>query len=86
MRSMRITLDIADDVLQEAEARARRENKTTGQVVSEPARRTLAAEAVPGSTRDERAAKAVYAFRPFPSRGGAVTNRLIDVLRGEEAG
>jgi hypothetical protein len=32
---MRTTLDIADDVLQAAEERARRENKTAGEVISE---------------------------------------------------
>ena len=36
---MRTTLDIADDVLQAAKERARREKKTAGEVISELARR-----------------------------------------------
>jgi hypothetical protein len=35
---MRTTLDIAEDVLQAAKERARRENKTAGEVISELAR------------------------------------------------
>jgi hypothetical protein len=40
---MRTTLDIADDVLQAAGDRARREKKTIGQVISDLARDALAA-------------------------------------------
>jgi len=29
--------------------------------------------------------KAVYGFRPFASRGGIVTNELIDKLREDDA-
>jgi hypothetical protein len=79
---MRTTLDIADDVLQAAKERARREKKTTGEVVSELARFALnAPPAVPGV----RAPKAVHGLRPFPKRGGIVTNELIDKLREEDA-
>jgi hypothetical protein len=38
---MRTTLDIDDDVLQAAKERARSENKTAGQMLSELARRAL---------------------------------------------
>src|SRR2546421_150239 len=38
---MRTTLDIAEDVLQAAKERARRENKTAGEVISELARDEL---------------------------------------------
>ena len=38
---MRETLDISDDVLQAAKERARRENKSVGQVISELARSAL---------------------------------------------
>ena len=77
---MRTTLDIADDVLNAAKGRARRENKSAGQVISELARAALtnASEYV----TDERAR---HGFRPFASRGGIVTNDLIDKLRGEDA-
>jgi hypothetical protein len=79
---MRTTLDIADDVLQAAKERARRENKTAGEVISELARSALTAPpAVPGG----RAPKAVHGFRPFPKRGGIVTNELIDTLREDDA-
>jgi len=38
---MRTTLDIADDVLSAAKERARRENKSAGEVISELARAAL---------------------------------------------
>jgi hypothetical protein len=85
---MRTTLDIADDVLQAAKERARREKKTAGEVISDLARRALTAPhgslaADAGSVREP---KAVYGLRPFPRRGGVVTNELIDNLRDEDGG
>lgn len=77
---MRTTLDIADDVLLAAKERARRENKTAGQVVSELLRQALTAPAVSAV----RAAKPVYGFKPFARRGGIVTNELIDQLRNDD--
>ena len=78
---MRTTLDIEDDVLQAAKERARRENRTIGQVISDLARAAL--------TRSPHSEKmrtpAVHGFRPFGSRGGVVTNELIDSLRDEDA-
>lgn len=56
---MRTTLDIADDVLRAAKERARRENKTAGQVVSELLRQALTAPAVSAV----RAAKPVHGPR-----------------------
>jgi hypothetical protein len=79
---MRTTLDIADDVLQAAKERARHEKKSTGQVISELARHALNA---PPPTPAARAPKALYGLRPFPKRGGIVTNELIDKLRDEDA-
>ena len=78
---MRTTLDIANDVLQAAKERARREKKTTGEVISELARHALTA---PPQAPAARAPKAVYGFRPFPKRGGIVTNELIDKLREDD--
>lgn len=78
---MRTTIDIADDVLLAAKERARRENKTAGEVVSELLRQALTA---PASTAG-REPKSVYGFKPFPRRGGVVTNELIDQLRGDDA-
>ncbi|MEK7876692.1 MAG: antitoxin [Pseudomonadota bacterium] len=78
---MRTTLDIANDVLQAAKERARREKKTTGEVISELARHALTA---PPETPVARAPKAIYGLRPFPKRGGIVTNELIDKLREDD--
>ena len=79
---MRTTLDIADDVLQAAKERARREHKTAGQVLSELARQALVAPTGPASVREP---KAVYGFKPFPSRGGVITNEIINKLREDDA-
>ena len=78
---MRTTIDIDDDVLLAAKERARRENKTAGQVVSDLLRQALTAPA-PAAVREP---KAVYGFKPFARRGGIVTNELIDQLRNEDA-
>ncbi len=79
---MRTTLDIADDVLQAAKERARRERKTLGQTISELARRALTAPLQPAVAKEP---KVVYGLRPFASRGGLVTNELIDKLGEDDA-
>ena len=79
---MRTTLDITADVLQAAKERARREKRTTGEVISELARQALNA---PPQAPSARAPKALYGLRPFPKRGGIVTNDLIDRLREDDA-
>jgi len=76
---MRTTLDIDDDVLQAAKDVARREKKTAGQVLSELARQAL------GASPAGKAATPLHGFRPFPKRGGIVTNELIDKLRDDDA-
>jgi hypothetical protein len=82
---MRTTLDIADDVLQAAKERARRENRTAGEVISELARAALTAPA-PVSTKTRASEpRSHYGIRPFPKRGGVVTNELIDRLREDDA-
>lgn len=81
---MRTTLDIADDVLQAAKERARRENKTAGEVISELARSALTAAPVGAAPRTSEP-RAHYGLRPFPRRGGIVTNELIDRLREDDA-
>lgn len=78
---MRTTLDIADDVLLAAKERARRENRTAGEVVSDLLRQALTAPQ-PAAVREP---KPVYGLKPFGSRGAIVTNRLIDQLRNEDA-
>jgi hypothetical protein len=77
---MRTTLDIADDVLQAAKERAKRERKTIGEMISELARRALTTPQEPLSAKEP---KAVYGLRPFARRGGIVTNELIDKLRSQ---
>lgn len=77
---MRTTLDIDDDVLRAAKELARREKKTAGAVISELTRRALTA--TPPATRRP---KATRGFRPFPRRGGIVTNEQIDKLREDDA-
>jgi len=79
---MRTTLDIDDDVLQAAKERARREGKTAGAVVSELARSALTSGT---ASSPAGASKSFHGFRPFPKRGGLVTNELIDKLRDEDA-
>jgi len=78
---MRTTLNIDDDVLQAAKERAQRDKRTTGEVLSELARSALTA---PPQGR-EREPKPIHGFRPFPKRGGIVTNELIDKLREDDA-
>jgi hypothetical protein len=79
---VRTTLDIADDVLQAARERARRERKTIGEMISELARRSLTA---PRESLSVGEPDAVYGLKPFSRRGGLVTNQLIDRLRDEDA-
>ncbi len=79
---MRTTLDIADDVLQAARERAKRERKTIGETISELARSALTAPQEPLSVKEP---KAVYGIRPFARRGGIVTNELVNKLREEDA-
>ena len=79
---VRTTLDLDDDVLASAKEIARRENKTAGQVLSELARRALTqGRGVSGTTKREPAA--VHGFQPFASRGGVVTNAMVEKLRDE---
>lgn len=79
---MRTTLDIEDDLLAAAKALAQRQGKTTGQVISELARRGLnAGPGIAGS--DVAESVAFYGFEPLPDRGVVVTDALIDRLRDE---
>ena len=84
---MRTTLNIAEDVLRAAKERARQEGKSTGAVISELARVALSLPNT-ASVRSKRPVArepaAVYGFRPFPKRGGIVTNELIDRLAEDD--
>ena len=72
------TLDIDDDLLMAAKDIAKRERRSAGSVVSDFVR--LGMSAANHDERDEEGA-AEFGFHPFPSRGGVVTNELIDRLR-----
>ena len=80
---MRTTLDIDADVLEAAKELARRERSTAGAIISRLARSALNAPPHPPAATEP---PAFYGFRPFPKRGGVVTNELIDRLRDEDAG
>jgi hypothetical protein len=80
---MRTTLSLDDDVLLAVKERARRENRTAGEVLSELARQALTGQLAPAEA--DRAAESFYGFDPLPHRGEAVSNALIDRLRDEEA-
>jgi hypothetical protein len=80
---VRTTLDIADDVLNAAKELARREKKTAGQALSELARRGLQAR-IPSAPPTSRGAEEFCGFLPFGSRGGVVTNEIINGLRERE--
>ena len=80
---MRTTIDIDDDVLGAAKERARRENRTAGQVISDLVRRALATPAP--SAHTSRSKKAHFGVRPFAKRGTTVTNEVIDSLREDDA-
>lgn len=79
---MRTTLDIEDDVLAAAKELARRGHTSAGRVISDLARRALTQAAPTSGT--SREPEAIYGFRPFPSRGGVVSNEKVDQLRDEE--
>jgi hypothetical protein len=70
--------DIADDVLQAAQDIALREGKTVGRVISELARSGMQSRPALESSRPPRE---THGFRPFPKRGGVLTNELISKLR-----
>jgi hypothetical protein len=79
---MRTTLAIDDDVLLAVKERARRENRTVGQVLSDLARRALTGQ-LPGSGAEQPVP--FHGFAPLPHRGDAVSNAIIDRLREDEA-
>lgn len=77
---MRTTLDIDDDVLKAAKELAQRKGRSAGKVLSDLARRGLAAPA-----REQKKHSAVRAGIPvLPSRGEIVTLEHVQRLREEE--
>jgi len=75
---MRTTVNL-DDVLFAVQARARREHRTAGQILTE------LAQTLTGQSSDAPSPERVLGFAPLPSRGAAVSNELIDRLRDDEA-
>jgi len=80
---MRTTLDIDDDVLDAAKAIGRQTHRTAGAVLSDLARRALTTASAHGQSG--KRSRGVGGFVPFASRGGIVTNELIDRLREGDA-
>lgn len=80
---LRTTLNIDDDLLIAVKEVARRESKSAGAVVSNLLRRCLAGEDHDHAMDHAVRVEAEFGFRPFPKRGGVVTNALIDRLREE---
>jgi hypothetical protein len=76
---MRTTLDIADDVLQAAKERARREGRTAGEIISDLARQALTTPPRAGNPTPE----IFHGFELLPHRGGLVTNELVNEIRNE---
>ena len=76
---MRITLDIAEDVLLAVKERARRQKRSAGDLLSELAREAL----THGNKEDPKVEKpkSLFGFEPLPPRGGAISNELINKLR-----
>lgn len=79
---MRTTLSLDDDVLLAVRERARREHRSAGEVLSDLARRALTVEAQSGEFGH---AEGFHGFEPFPHRGEAISNALIEQLREEDA-
>lgn len=94
---MRITLDIADDVLFAAKDFARRDKKTVGQVISEWSRSALqnldVLQITPNGKEnlklvlsDEDQRFYDFGFRTLPNREGVtgVTNELVNRIREKD--
>ena len=81
---MRITLNIDDDLLIAIKEVAKRESRSAGAVASELLRQSLARSGPDGTRGREEDPVDEYGFRPFPKRGGVVTNELIDRLRDDD--
>jgi hypothetical protein len=77
---MRTTLDIEDDVLQAAKELALRGGGTAGKVISQLARRGLAAAA----TKSKKIPATRGGVPLLPSRGEVVTLEQVQHLRDEE--
>jgi hypothetical protein len=80
---MRTTISVDDDVLFAVKERARREHRTIGEVLSDLARQALTDQHRSGHAEGGEPAS-LHGFQPFPHRGDAVSNALIDRLRDDD--
>lgn len=78
---MLTTVELDDDVLLAVEERARRKRLSAREVLSELARAALTRGPRTDSVAEEAAA---FGFEPFPHRGPAVSNALVERLREVE--
>lgn len=83
---MRTTLDIDEAVLAAAKELARRQNLSTGQVVSELLRKVLTGQAGHATVSSEQVSgcQAIAGFRPFSAGQAIVTNETVNRLREAE--
>lgn len=79
---MRTTLEIDDDVLTAIKELALRERKTAGQFASGLMREALHARTCKVAAEESQIK---FGFKPIPSGGELVSNKLIDELREELA-
>ena len=79
--AVRTTLNIDEDVLVAVKELARRESKSAGSVVSDLLRASLGAASAPYPVESREQTEEQFGSRPFSTRGGIVTNALIDRLR-----
>lgn len=82
---MRTTLNIDDDLLMAVSEVARRDSQSIGEVASRLLRQALGGDGMKAGDADDGPAPE-FGLRPFPKRGGIVTNELIDQLREETDG
>lgn len=80
---MRTTLDIDDDVLQAAKELAQREKRTAGKVLSDLARTALTSRTELSGPPGPGGTVLQNGWYVFPSRGGIVTNEMVDRLLEE---
>ena len=80
---MRTTLNIDDDLLFTVKELARVQSTSAGEVVSNILRQSLARDDSDGAGDRDQDGRAEFGFRPFPNRGGLVTNELLNRLREE---
>lgn len=77
---MKMVVNMADDVAVAVRHLSVKEKKPVGQLISDLVRKGLTGRVVSTSKPSDE----FFGFRPFPSRGGRVTNKAINDLRKRE--